>query len=134
MSDYFEEFEIKIIGDSRGKMVVIEGYKNIPFDIKRLFYVFGADEKSIRGCHANKKSEFVIICVSGKAKIMISNGIDQKTIALDKPNKAVYLHKMTWKEMFDFSSDAVLLCISNEYYDPCEYISSYDEFKKEIGL
>ena len=72
MSDYFEEFEIKIIGDSRGKMVVIEGYKNIPFDIKRLFYVFGADEKSIRGCHANKKSEFVIICVSGKAKIMIS--------------------------------------------------------------
>lgn len=124
-----KELEFKINGDSRGRLIAVESEKDVPFIIERIFYIYGADNSSVRGCHANRKSEFVLINVSGKSKVLVDDGRgNRKIYVLDKPNKGIYIPRMYWKEMFDFSNDAVLLVLSNERYDSKEYIRSYDMF------
>lgn len=120
----------KDLGDERGKLVVIEGRKAVPFDIKRVFYIYGSDSTVVRGQHANKKSEFVLINVAGKSKVKITDGKENMVVELDKPMMGVYLPPMIWKEMYDFSSDSVLLCLASTHYNSEEYIRDYDDFLK----
>lgn len=116
-------------GDERGHLVIIEGMVDVPFDIKRIFYIYGSDEGVIRGQHANKKSEFLLINVAGTSKVRIKDGKGNETIfSLNRPHTGIYLPKMIWKDMYDFSQDSVLLCLSSEHYDPDEYIRDYNEF------
>lgn len=122
-------------GDSRGQMSVIEGERNIPFAIKRIFYIYGTDTSAIRGQHANRKSEFVMINVSGSSKVRVRDGHGQERIfTLDQPNIGLYLPRMTWKDMYDFSEDAVLLVLSSELYDADEYIRDYQVFEHSVAL
>ncbi len=121
------------MGDRDGKLVVLEALKNIPFEIKRIFYIYGTKSDVIRGEHANKNSEFVLINVVGKCKIMVDDGLTREIIDLDKPNKGIYLNKMVWKDMYDFSKDSVLLVISSMNYDSEEYIRDYELFKKLVN-
>lgn len=123
----------KDLGDERGKLVAIEGGQAIPFEIKRVFYIYGSDSDVIRGQHANKKSEFVLINVAGKSKVKISDGHDEFVVELNKPMMGIYIPKMIWKEMYDFSADSVLLCLASTHYDGQEYIRDYNEFLKEIA-
>lgn len=116
------------LGDNRGHLVVIEGSKDIPFEIARIFYIYGSDNDVIRGQHANKDSEFILINVSGKSKIKIDYGNSQEIIELNEPHMGVYIPKMIWKEMYDFSEDSVLLVLSNFKYNPEEYIRNYNEY------
>ena len=116
-------------GDKRGNLIVIEGGFTIPFEIKRVFYIFGTTLKAIRGQHANRYSEFVLINVSGKSKVKLSNGKNELVVVLDKPSKGVYIPKMIWKEMYDFSDDSVLMVLASSHYDSSEYIKSYAEYK-----
>ena len=118
----------KDLGDDRGKLVVIEGKSSIPFDIKRVFYIYGSDSSIIRGQHANRESEFVLINVSGTSKVRITNGNEEFVVELNKPMMGVYLPKMVWKDMYDFSSDSVLLVLASTHYDGEEYIRNYDEY------
>ena len=118
------------LGDERGKLVAIEGEKNIPFEIKRIFYIFQSDTTVIRGQHANRNSEFVLINVSGKSKIRITDGIEEFVVELNQPMTGVYIPSMIWKDMYDFSKDSVLLVLSNMYYDSSEYIRDYHEYLK----
>ena len=120
----------KDLGDERGKLVVIEGKHDIPFEIARVFYIYGSDSDIIRGKHANRNSEFVLVNVAGKSKVMITDGYDKKIVELSKPMEAVYIPKMIWKEMYDFSEDSVLLVLSNTHYDGKEYIRDFEEYKK----
>lgn len=120
------------LGDSRGYLVAVEDAKDIPFQIARVFYIYGTDTAAIRGCHANRKTEFVLINVCGSSKVKTMNGTSEEVYVLDKPNIGVYLPKMIWKEMYDFSPDSVLLCLCSEIYDPNEYIYDYNEFLKEV--
>lgn len=122
---FFKDF-----GDERGKLVVIEGGEAVPFDIKRVFYIYGSDSTVVRGQHANKKSEFVLINVAGKSKVKITDGKENMVVELDKPMMGVYLPPMIWKEMYDFSSDSVLLCLASTHYNSEEYIRDYDDFLK----
>lgn len=119
-------------GDERGHMVVIEQLKDVPFEIKRLFYIYGSDADVIRGQHANRKSEFVLINVCGSSKVRVTDGTNEKVYSLDKPHMGVYIPKMIWKDMYDFSKDSVLLVLSNELYDATEYIRDYDKYVKEM--
>lgn len=120
-------------GDSRGQLVVVEGMKDIPFDIKRMFYIYGSDADVIRGQHANRKTEFVLINVSGKSKVRIKDGEGNEAIfCLNRPHTGIYLPKMIWKDMYDFSQDSVLIVLASEHYDNEEYIRDYDQFVKEI--
>lgn len=118
-------------GDGRGKLVVIEGIKDISFEIKRLFYIYGSDASAVRGRHANRHTEFVLINVRGSSKVMVKDASAEKVFVLDKPHMGVYLPKMAWKEMYDFSPDSVLLCLASTVYDPAEYIRDYEQFLKE---
>lgn len=116
------------LGDDRGKLVVIEGKKNIPFDIKRIFYIYGSDSTVVRGKHANRESEFVLINVAGKSKVRITDGTEEFFVELNKPMEGVYIPKMIWKDMYDFSDDSVLLVLASTNYDGSEYIRNYEEY------
>lgn len=132
MEKKYKKLKFPQHGDERGHLVVVEGGKDIPFEIKRMFYIYGSDRDSVRGRHANRKSEFVLINVKGTSKVKIDTGKEQEIICLDHPHEGIYLSRMTWKEMYDFSEDAVLLVLSNEHYDPEEYIRDYDQFLYEV--
>ncbi len=120
------------LGDERGHLVVVEGGTSIPFDIKRVFYIYGSDRTVVRGQHANRKTEFVLVNVAGKSKVRITDGTEELIVNLDKPNMGVYLPKMIWKDMYDFSEDSVLLCFASEHYDGSEYIRDYDEYLQSV--
>lgn len=120
------------LGDERGKLVVIEGEQNIPFGIKRVFYIYGSDDTVVRGQHANRESEFVLINVAGKSKVRITNGSEELIVELNKPMMGVYIPRMIWKDMYDFSADSVLLVLASTHYDGEEYIRDYEEYLKEM--
>lgn len=118
------------LGDERGNLVVVEGGSAIPFEIKRIFYIYGSDSEVVRGCHANLRSEFVMINVSGTSKVKVDNGRETRIIELNRPRMGLYLKNNVWKEMYDFSPDSVLLVLSNEHYDAEEYIRDYETYLK----
>lgn len=120
------------LGDERGKLVVIEGGQAIPFEIKRVFYIYDSDDTVIRGQHANRESEFVLINVAGKSKVRITDGEEEIIVELDRPMTGVYIPKMIWKDMYDFSKDSILLVLASTHYDGTEYIRDYEEYLKEI--
>lgn len=122
----------KDLGDERGKLVVIEGNQDIPFEIKRTFYIYDSDNDVVRGQHANRESEFVLINVAGSSKVRITDGKEEFVVELNKPMMGVYIPKMVWKDMYDFSSDSVLLVLASTHYDGKEYIRDYKEYLKEI--
>lgn len=120
-------------GDERGHLVIIEGCQDIPFDIKRAFYIFGSDKDVIRGQHANRDTQFVLINVAGTSKVKVKDGEGNEAIfCLNRPHTGIYLPTMVWKDMYDFSEDSVLLVLASEHYNPEEYIRDYNLFVKEI--
>lgn len=120
-------------GDERGHLVIIEGGQDIPFEIKRTFYIYGSDNDVVRGQHANRRTEFVLINVAGTSKVKVKDGRGNEVIfCLNRPHTGVYLPAMVWKDMYDFSDDSVLLVLASEHYDAKEYIREYDVFVKEI--
>ncbi|MCI5567181.1 MAG: FdtA/QdtA family cupin domain-containing protein [Veillonellaceae bacterium] len=120
-------------GDERGHLVIVEGNQNVPFDIKRVFYIYGSEANVIRGNHANRKSKFVLINVAGQSKVRVKDGKGNEIIyCLNRPHTGIYLPVMIWKEMYEFSNDSVLLCLSSEHYDANEYIRDYDAYVKEV--
>ena len=122
------------LGDERGKLVVIEGGQAIPFEIKRVFYIYDSDATVVRGQHANRESEFVLINVSGKSKVRITDGKEEFVAVLDRPMMGIYIPKMVWKDMYDFSPDSVLLVLDSTHYDGGEYIRDYDTYLQEMGI
>ena len=120
------------LGDERGNLVVVEGAQDIPFEIKRAFFIYGSDATVVRGCHANRLSEFVLVNVSGSSKVMVTDGERKEIISLNRPRDGVYIPKMMWKEMYEFSPDAVLMVLASTHYDGNEYIRNYDDYLKEI--
>lgn len=117
------------LGDERGHLVIVEGLHDIPFEIRRVFYIYGSDSKVVRGQHANKRSQFVLINVTGTSKVKIKDGLGNETIfCLNRPHTGIYIPPMVWKDMYDFSGDSVLLCLASEYYDSEEYIRDYETY------
>ena len=124
----------KDLGDERGKLVVVEGSQDIPFKIERVFYIYGSDSEVVRGQHANRESEFVLINVGGTSKVRIDNGHSEAIIELNKPMMGLYIPTMVWKDMYDFSEDSILLVLASTHYNGKEYIRNYEEYKKEMGV
>lgn len=125
--------DFPVYGDDRGQMTVVEGGA-VPFKIQRLFYIYGTKPDVVRGQHANKKSEFVLINVSGHSKLKVMDGEGNEIIyILNKPHTGIYLPSMVWKEMYDFSEDSVLLVLASTHYDPDEYVRDYDVFVRLVA-
>lgn len=121
------------LGDERGSLIVVEGGEQVPFDIQRVFYMYGSDSTVVRGQHANRRSEFVLINVAGRSKVRVDDGLGrQQVFRLDKPNTGIYIPRMVWKDMYDFSPDSVLLVLASEHYDGGEYLRDYARFQQAV--
>ena len=130
MNINFIDFEIR--GDKRGSLVALEELKNIPFEIKSVYYMFGMKDDISRGFHAHRNLKQVAICVSGSCKFLLDNGKEKrKDIVLNAPNKGLLIESMIWREMYDFSHDCVLLVSANQYYSEKDYIRDYKKFINE---
>ena len=125
--------DLKIYGDNRGSLIALEKEHNVPFDIKRVYYIYDTKRGVPRGFHAHENLEQLLICVSGSCKIKVDNGKEKEIYELNSPETALYIGKMIWREMYDFSQGCVLMVIASEYYNPEEYIRDYDEFIMRIG-
>ena len=129
IKDQYKIIEFGEYGDERGNLVVAEcGGVDVPFDVKRVFYIYGSDAAVIRGRHANKRTEFVLINVAGSSKVKIDNGKETSIVELNRPRMGLYLPPLLWKDMYDFSPDSVLLVLASEHYDGNEYIRDYEEY------
>lgn len=116
------------IGDDRGWLSVAEYGKQIPFLVKRIYYIYGVKDGKRRGYHAHKNLQQVMFCISGSCKVMFTDGRKEVEVRLDKPYEAVYINDCIWREMYDFSDDAVLLVLASENYDESDYIRDYNAF------
>ncbi len=119
-------------GDERGQLVALEEFNDIPFRIKRVYYMYDTVSNVVRGHHAHKKLQQILVCVHGSCKIRLDNGHEQKVVALEKPYEGLYVANNMWREMFDFSPDAVLMVFASELYDESDYIRDYNEFLKFV--
>ena len=120
-------------GDDRGQLVALEEHKDIPFEIKRVYYMYDTGEGVHRGFHAHKSLEQILVCVHGSCKVLLDNGFEKKVVPLERPYEGVYVSSGMWREMYDFSPDAVLLVLASELYDEADYIRDYDEFLRSVG-
>ena len=123
-----KKYQFQIHGDERGQLVALEEMKDIPFKVKRVYYMYDTKAGVRRGFHAHKCLEQILICIHGSCKILMDNGDEKAEVLLDKPYEGLYISNAIWREMFDFSSDAVLMVLASEYYDESDYIRDYDEF------
>lgn len=119
-------------GNDNGSLIAIEECKDIPFQIKRVYYMYGTREEVIRGRHAHKCLQQVLICVHGSCKVRLDDGKEQKTVSLNKQYEGLYISHDIWREMFDFSPDTVLLVLASEPYNESDYIRDYSEFLKYV--
>lgn len=117
------------VTDGRGNLTFIEYPQNIPFEIKRVYYIYGVDEGIERGFHSHKDLEQILIAVNGNIKIRIKTPNDEEIVELNDPNEGLYIGSMIWREMFDFSDQAVLLVLASHEYDESDYFRNYEEYK-----
>lgn len=119
-------------GDDRGQLVALEEHKEIPFNIKRVYYMYGTGKGVRRGYHAHKKLEQILICIHGSCQIHMDDGFSTKEVMCDKPYEGLYITSNIWREMYNFSEDAVLLVLASELYDEQDYIRDYQIFMKHV--
>ena len=122
----------KTNGDDRGSLIAIENNHNVPFDIKRVYYIFDTKDGVRRGFHAHKKLKQLCICVKGSCTFLLDDGIKKENISLNHPNHGLLLEGLVWREMYDFSEDCVLMVLADEYYDESDYVRDYDEFIEAV--
>jgi dTDP-4-dehydrorhamnose 3,5-epimerase-like enzyme len=116
------------LGDERGSLVVLEGSKSVPFDIKRIYYISATKEGVSRGFHAHKNLKQVAICVTGSCRFVLDDGNKKEEVILNDSTKGLLIESFVWREIYDFSCDCVLLVLASEYYDESDYIRDYDVF------
>ena len=122
--------DLSVRGDDRGSLIAIEQSQTIPFDIKRVYYIFGTQPNVARGFHAHKSLSQLLVCVSGSCDVILDNGVQRETMTLDRPDKGLLVQSMIWREMHRFSDDCVLLVLASNHYSEDDYIRDYSEFKK----
>lgn len=123
--------KLKQFNDKYGKLTPIESKIDIPFQIKRVYYISKVQGGITRGFHSHRKLHQILICVSGSVKIRVKNPDEEEIIELNDNSVGLYIGPMIWREMFDFTEDAVLLVLASEYYDENDYIRNYDFYLDE---
>ena len=129
----YKLIDLKVYGDDRGKLISLESKKNIPFEIKRVYWIFDTLPNEARGFHAHKNMEQIIVAMDGACQFVLDDGFLKKTIWLNRPDKGLYIGKNMWREMRNFSYGCKLMVLASGYYDEKEYIRNYDDFKKGVN-
>lgn len=125
--------DFQVLGDDRGSLVALESGKEVPFSIKRIYYIFGTSQGVARGFHAHRALKQIAVCVSGSCRFVLDDGKQKEEVILDSPNQGLLIKYMIWHEMYDFSEDCVLMVLASEYYDESDYIRSYEDFLKAVS-
>ncbi len=125
--------DLKIHGDNRGKLISLEGNRDIPFEIKRVYWIFDTIPDLDRGFHAHKNMEQIIVAMDGACQFILDDGKKRETVWLNRPDKGLYIGKNMWREMKHFSYGCKLMVLASDYYDEKEYIRSYEDFLREVG-
>lgn len=121
-------------GDDRGQLVALEEYREIPFAIRRVYYMYHTAPEAVRGKHAHRSLRQVLVCVHGSCKVLLDDGRERQTVTLDKPWQGLEIANVVWREMFDFSPDAVLMVLASAPYDESDYIRDYREFQEFLRV
>ena len=124
--------EFNSLGDKRGELFSIEANRNLPFDIKRIYYMYGMNSELPRGFHAHKELKQLAICITGSCRFIMDDGRNRDEIILSSPNKGIIIDNLVWHEMHDFSEDCVLMVVANDVYDEMDYIRDYEYFLKKV--
>lgn len=124
--------DLTVHGDERGSLISLEENKNVPFDIKRVYYIFDTKNGIRRGLHAHRNLKQIVVCVSGSCTFLLDEGDRRITINLDSPSKGLFIDKMVWREMYNFSDDCVLMVLANQHYNEEDYIRDYNDFLKGV--
>jgi dTDP-4-dehydrorhamnose 3,5-epimerase-like enzyme len=119
-------------GDRRGSLIALEDGINVPFDIKRCYYIYGTQKGVRRGFHAHKKLQQMVICVAGSCRFFLDDGQTTEEVLLDNPNKGLLLKGLIWREMYDFSDDCVLVVLADQIFDESDYIRNYHDFQQLV--
>lgn len=125
--------DIRRYTDTRGYLSVVENGLDIPFEIKRIYYLYMVPEVA-RGAHAHKELQQLLIATSGSVEVIMDDGKEKKSFMMDRPWKGLLIPAGLWRDLENFSGGAVLLCLASEKYDPEDYIRDYNEFKAYKGL
>ena len=124
-----ELVELPQISDGRGNLTFVEGLNHVPFEVKRIYYLYDVSEDQPRGMHAHRHLKQLIIAIHGKFDVLLDDGCgNRETIELSRPNQGLQLETLVWREVVNFSLGAVCLVLASEYYDESDYIRSYNEF------
>ncbi len=124
---------MKVFGDERGKLVSLESNKNLPFDIKRVYYIYDTLPNETRGKHSHKNLEQIIVAIDGACQFVLDDDKKRETVWLNRPDVGLYIGKNMWREMKHFSYGCKLIVLASDYYSEEEYIRNYDEFLKEVN-
>lgn len=122
--------DFKIFGDDLGKLISLEKGSIVPFDVKRVYYIFGTKSDAVRGKHAHRELSQILVAVSGSLKVSCEIGGKKEEFVLDRNNKGLLIEGLVWHTMYDFSPDAVLMVVASDYYDEKDYVRDYQEFLK----
>ena len=125
--------DFKVRGDHSGKLVALEKGHDLPFDVKRVYYIWGNNKEVLRGKHAHRKLEQMIVCTSGSCDFILDNGKTRETVHLDNPAQGLHIKHNIWREFTNFSEDCVVMVLASEYYNEDDYIRNYNEFLKEVS-
>lgn len=124
--------DLNIHGDERGSLISLEQHKNIPFTIKRVYYIFDTKQGVARGFHSHQSLEQVVICIKGCCRFVLDNGSVKEEITLNSASQGLYIGHNLWREMHDFTDDCILLVLASEFYDEADYIRDYPLFIKLV--
>ncbi|MBE1161911.1 sugar 3,4-ketoisomerase [Dyella acidiphila] len=127
-----ERVQLQQHGDDRGMLVALEKDRNVPFEIRRVYYIFATRSEVHRGQHAHRHLNQLAVCVRGSVTIMLDDGSGPVEVVLDDPSQGLLLGRMVWRELYNFSDDCVLMVLADQFYDPADYIADYDEFLREV--
>ena len=125
--------DFQILGDERGSLVALEQGRIIPFEIKRVYYIYHTEEKVSRGFHAHRELKQVAICISGSCRMVLDNGFVREEVLMNSPVKGLLMESLLWREMHDFSKDCILLVLASEHYTESDYLRDYSAFKREVS-
>jgi len=121
--------DFPIVHEPRGNLSFIEGGRHVPFDIKRVYYLYDVPGGAMRGGHAHRTINQVIIALSGSFDVVLDDGHETRKVSLNRSYFGLFLPNMIWRELENFSSGAVCMVLASAYYDEAEYIRDYEEFK-----
>ena len=126
--DICQIIELPKMGDERGNLSFVESCRHMPFDMKRIYYLYDVPKNMSRGAHAHKVLHQLMIAISGSFDVVLDDGSSNRQFHLNQPNHALYICPMVWRDLDNFSPDAVCLVIASEFYDEHDYIHDYQEF------